>query len=151
MAYFLQHLSFAITYMKTQNHTPQHLNTLDFPIRWVDMDAYRHVAQTRYLDAMTETRATWLRHALQDDALNKCHYYVAETSCRFYKAFKYPGIMRVKQYLVSLERSQFTLEYQFYSSEEDKLYALGVARMVCVDPVTERPVRVPEALHAFAL
>ena len=33
------------------------LSTLDFPLRWVDMDSYRHVSQTRYFDAMTEARS----------------------------------------------------------------------------------------------
>jgi acyl-CoA thioester hydrolase len=133
--------------MSMELETGKLLNTLEFPIRWVDMDAYRHVGQTRYLDAMTETRAQWLHNSLDKDTLNLCFYFVAETQCHFYKAFKYPGVMQIKQYCVEVQRTQFTLHYHFYSPGEEKRFALGVARMVCVDPKTERPVRLPEQLH----
>lgn len=124
-------------------HLMKHVSTYEFPIRWVDMDAYRHVGQTRYIDAMTETRAQWLQQALSKDALRACFYFVAETQCTFYKAFKYPDIMQIKQYVSDIQRSQFTLHYYFYLSGEEKLYAQGRARMVCVDPATERPMRIP--------
>lgn len=123
------------------------LNTLEFPIRWPDMDAYRHVNQARYLDAMSEARAQWLRQVLEDNALGQYFYFVAETRCEFYKSFKYPGVMLVLQYAVHLGRTSFTLEYDFFSPEEEKMYAKGMARMVCVNPSTERPARIPEKLR----
>lgn len=124
------------------------LSTLEFPIRWVDMDAYRHVAHTRYFDAMTETRAQWLRNTILDTALNSCLYYVAETQCSYYKAFKYPGVMLVKQSVTDVQSSTFILHYHFFTPGDEKCYAHGITRMVCVDPQTERPVRIPELLRA---
>lgn len=132
--------------MTDQNNHRKLLNTVEFPIRWPDMDAYRHVNQARYLDAMSETRAQWLREVLADNALGDYHYFVAETRCEFYKSFKYPGTMQIKQYVIHKGRSSFTLEYDFYAPGEEKMYAKGMARMVCVDPKTERPAKIPENL-----
>ena len=123
--------------------------TFEFPIRWVDTDAYRHVAHTRYMDAMSETRAQWLRNVLEDDALQGCLYYVAEVECRFYQAFKYPGSIQVKQYVTDVRRTHFTLQYHFHVPGEEKFRAQGRAHMVCVDPETERPMRIPEPLLAL--
>jgi acyl-CoA thioester hydrolase len=135
-----------------ETHPRKHLYTFDFPLRWIDMDAYRHISNARYFDAMSETRAQWLRHVLKDNALTQCLYYVAETQCTYIKAFTYPGIMQVKQYIIEVQRSNFTLQYDFYSPNEstsnEQLYARGIARMVCIDAVTEKLMRIPESLLA---
>lgn len=136
--------------MKEQNSifTPRLLSTLDFPLRWVDVDAYHHVSQTRYIDAMTETRAQWITHAIKDnkDFFKHYFFYVIDTQCTFYRSFKYPGFMRVKQYLIALQQSNFTLQYIFSSPENEKMHAQGFSRLACIDPKTERPTRIPEIL-----
>jgi acyl-CoA thioester hydrolase len=123
----------------------KHLSTLDFPLRWVDMDSYRHVSQTRYFDAMTEARAQWL-HFVRDETAQGCLFYVIETSCDFYISFKYPGTMRIKQYVREVKGYSFTLEYHIFAVGDERCRAKGVVRLACVSATTEKPVRVPVCL-----
>lgn len=119
------------------------LNSLSIPIRWVDMDAYAHVNNARFFDAMTEARADLLKRIITRD--EKYQFILVDTQCSFKKSYQYPGVMLVKQYVEKVGNSSFTFSYEF-RDENELLYATGVATMICFDPSIQKPAALPEKI-----
>jgi acyl-CoA thioester hydrolase len=114
------------------------------PLRWVDIDAFGHVDNSRYFDFMVEARNALIP---ADSTLYKSYlFFLIQTRCVFYKPFHYPSNIQIKQSLIQVGRSSFTLGYEFFGEDELTLYAKGAATLVCVDPQTKRPVRVAQEL-----
>lgn len=129
--------------MKKQHEFEHLLNILEMPVRWVDMDAYGHVNNARFFDAMTEARADYfgrfIRHFPHHQLI------LVDTHCNFKKPYFYPGTMIIKQFLEKKGHSSFELSYQFYekNSGMEQLYAIGSAKMVCYHAELKTPVEMP--------
>lgn len=110
-----------------------------FEIRWVDMDAYLHLNNAKYYDLMSECRVASFFPFSQD-----CHYVVVENSCKYKKSVEYPAVLLVKQYVQNVSAVSFECVYVFMHGETE--VAEGFAKMVCVNPITKKPRRIPDAL-----
>jgi acyl-CoA thioester hydrolase len=122
------------------------LNTLTIPIRWVDMDAYAHVNNSRFFDAMTEARADLLKTVISTS--DTCQFILVDTQCSFKKPYQYPGVIIIKQYIEKIGNSSFTLSYLF-TDENTATYATGLATMICFDPGTQKPIAIPDKVKAL--
>lgn len=114
----------------------------DFEIRWVDMDAYQHLNNAKYYDLMSECRVASFFPFSQD-----CHYVVVENSCKYKKSVEYPARLLVKQYVQNISAVTFECVYIFMNADVE--VAEGFAKMVCVNPETKKPRKIPEKLKNF--
>lgn len=117
------------------------LNTLKIPVRWMDLDAYSHVNNSKYFDYMTEARAGLLGEIIKKSDL--CQFILVDTHCNFKKPYFYLDTIILEQFSENIGNSSFSLYYRFSKEEADGIYAEGTAKLVCFDPINKRVMRVP--------
>jgi len=121
--------------------------TVTIPIRWGDMDAMGHVNNTVYFQYMEQARIEWLAMmgCLPDE--NGHSAVIVNAHCTFKKPLKYPGQVEVCTYISHMGRTSFETTQEMRSVGDGySLYAEGGAKVVWVDPVTEKSVALPEAI-----
>lgn len=120
------------------------INICTYDLRWIDMDAYAHVGNSRYYDFMTDARVAALGENLVLSDLQH-QYVVAESGCKFKKPIQYPGKIVIKQYCGKIGKSSFHLEYEFSMQDNpDALCAEGYVVMVCYDSNKKSPTKLPD-------
>ena len=117
------------------------LSKHEFELRWVDLDAYNHLNNSKYYDFMTECRA---RDFIEFG--KECGFIVMENSCKYKKPANYPATICIEQFLHSISTTSFELKYLFFIKGNDKPFAEGNAKMVCFDLDKNRPIRIPEKM-----
>lgn len=121
------------------------LNSTHIPLRWVDLDAYAHLNNAKFFDAMTEARANLLGDLLMSPGI--CQFILAQTNCTFKIPYHYPETIVINQYCESIGSSSFSLHYIFTAlNNTTSIYAEGTAKMVCFDPIEKKIVRIPQQL-----
>ena len=120
------------------------LSRHEFPIRWVDIDVYNHLNNAKYYDFMTESRAqTFIKF------MDECNFVVVENSCKYKLPIQYPNTIVVEQYLKKTSASCFECVYLFKMRFEEKVFAEGFAKIVCLEKTRMRPIKLPEKLKNF--
>ncbi|MFZ6724642.1 acyl-CoA thioesterase [Undibacterium sp. MH2W] len=121
--------------------------TVTIPIRWGDMDALGHVNNTVYFQYMEQARIEWLSMmgCLPDE--NGHGPVIINAHCTFKKPLKYPGQVEVCTYISTPGRTSFeTIQEMRSVGDGYSLYAEGGAKVVWVDPSTEKSVPLPDAI-----
>ena len=125
------------------------LKTLQFPLRWMDLDGYGHVGNARFYDYMTDIRV----EAFKDSGfldLSTIQFVVVESQCSYKVACEYPGDLLIKMFCTQLGNSSLTLTYEFYSANDHSiLYAAGSTVMVCYNAELKRAARIPDHIREF--
>jgi len=123
--------------------------TTSIPVRWGDMDAYRHVNNTIYFRYFEQARVEWLE---QSGSTVSLEYPVApviiNASCTFLIPVNYPATVVVRMYLGEPGRSSVMTWYELGVEGDDRLYAEGAAKVVWMDPVTGKSVPLPDDVRA---
>lgn len=129
--------------------TPEKLVRLSLiPIRWGDMDAYRHVNNTVYFRYMEQVRVEYLEsigYAIVPTGLSPV---IINSSCTFLIPLSYPGLVEVKMFLGAPGRSSIPSRYELRLQGEDALYATGAAKIVWIDMESGKSVAIPDDLRA---
>ena len=120
------------------------LNETIINIRWVDIDMYSHLNNSKFFDYMVESRADFLGPFINE--FKNIRYVLSETKCSFKKEFKYPSKVKIKQFCISNSAASFELLYEFYEENNDVLRAEGYAKLVCIDADKGKPCKIPESL-----
>jgi acyl-CoA thioester hydrolase len=125
------------------------LKTLQFPLRWMDLDGYGHVGNARFYDFMTDIRV----EAFKDSGfldLSSIQFVVAESTCTYKVPCEYPGNVLIKMFCTHLGNSSLTLSYEFYNLDDlNILHAAGSTVMVCYNAELKRAVRIPDHIREF--
>ncbi len=122
--------------------------TVTIPIRWGDMDAMGHVNNTIYFRYMEQARIEWLSMigCLPDDKGNGP--VIVNAYCTFKLPLKYPGQVEVRTFIGSTGRSSIETIQEMRSVDDGNLlYAEGGAKIVWVDPVTEKSTSLPDVIR----
>lgn len=123
------------------------LNSLDITLRWLDLDAYGHVGNSRIYDFMTDARIAILGEEIVLSDLQQ-QFVVAESGCKFKRPLHYPGKVTVKQFCEKVGNSSFKLSYQFFMQGNfEQVCAEGFVVMVCYDARLKQAVRVPKIVR----
>ena len=136
----------------TPYHLPNdlpHLNTYQFPIRWVDMDAMAHVGNTCYFDYMVETRGDLLTNFNLEQS--DYHFFLTHNRCNFHTMLYYPQQITVKHYLLNISKIKTSFAYRFFSKDENTLYAEGEATLVTMSKTTHKPTKTPDRIRQYLL
>ena len=126
------------------------MHTLRIPLRWGDMDALGHVNNTVYFRFMEQGRIEWLHElgCVPDSDGNGA--VIVNAHCTFRHPLKYPDEVLVRTYVSSPGRSSFeTIQEMCSVNDELKVYAEGGAKVVWVNPLSEKSVVLPPAVRAI--
>ena len=123
------------------------VHTARIPIRWGDMDAYRHVNNTVYFRYMEQARVEWLEGAGYTCDARQEAPVIINASCTFLLPLGYPGVVEVCMYAGHPGRSSIPTHYEMRCDVDDRLYAEGAAKIVWMNPFTGKSVPLPDALR----
>jgi acyl-CoA thioester hydrolase len=122
---------------------PEQRHTYDCAIRFSDVDAYRHVNNVKYFEFFQEARIAMMTQRGALESPGRLHVVAAQTDVDYRR----PMFFREQPYEVDtwvsrVGRSSFVLS-QLIRDGEERLSRAEVV-MVAFDPVTQRPVALPE-------
>ena len=125
------------------------VHTSLIPIRWGDMDAYRHVNNTVYFRYMEQTRISWIdTWGRTGNATDEEGPVIATASCQFRRPLKYPGSIEIRLYAGKIGRSSLPTYYEIRRTDDpDTVYATGDALFVWISNVTGKPAAFPDELR----
>lgn len=118
------------------------------PVRFADMDADQHVNNATFYRYMEEARMRWI-HSLDLAMTPPAPVPVlAASACSFRAPLLYPGTVDVEIYLGRMGNSSVRTHYLLRTG--GALAAEGYAVSVWIDPATQRPIALPEAVRRLA-
>lgn len=117
------------------------------PIRWGDMDAFRHVNNTVYFRYMEQARVEWIESLGMQVAPGNGSMLMINGFCNFYQQLSYPAELILKTYIGNIGKSSIDLFTSIAaSSNPEFISAEGGATMVWVDLKTNTSAPWPEYL-----
>jgi acyl-CoA thioester hydrolase len=140
--------------METKNlmsHTPtctrdqfKHWTTLD--VRWSEVDAYGHVNNVAYFIYFEAARARYILDTNKYDALmgKTALQVIVNCTMNFRREVRFPATLDVGVAVTSIGRTSYTMLCGMFLAGTDTLVADGVGTLVILDPVTKRPIPMPE-------
>jgi len=128
------------------------VHEMSMPIRWGDMDAFRHVNNTVYFRYMEQARVEWIGTLGIEVGPGKGSMLMINGFCNFYQQLSYPGELILKTYIGTIGKSSVDLFTSMaLTTSPDTLSAEGGATMVWVDLQTNKSAPWPEhLLHKIA-
>ena len=125
------------------------VHTSLIPIRWGDMDAYRHVNNTMYFQYMEQVRVEFMESIGHSISPKGKAPVIINASCTFLRPLTYPGIAEVKMYLGAPGNSSIPSSYEIRLQGKDEVYATGDAKVVWTEMATGKSVPIPADLRAL--
>jgi acyl-CoA thioester hydrolase len=124
------------------------MHTAILPVRWGDMDAFRHVNNTKFFRYFEQTRVEWLRTLPGASMEGEVGPVVAHTACAFKQPLRHPATVRVALLSTVPGRSSIETYYRITTeAAPDTVVARGSASIVWIDFATGRPVALPDAMR----
>jgi len=123
------------------------VHEMRMPIRWGDMDAFRHVNNTVYFRYMEQARVEWIESLGIQVAPGNGSMLMINGFCNFYQQLSYPGELILKTYIGNIGKSSIDLFTSItLSSKPDFISAEGGATMVWVDLKSNKSAPWPQYL-----
>ena len=121
--------------------------------RWMDQDAFGHVNNVQYYSYIDSTICRFLTGTAwggpNDPAAPKP--FVAHSSCHYHSPITFPEDINVGMAVSKVGRSSVTYKLGLFPGEAESAAATGTFVHVWTDPVTQRPVSIPdEVREAYA-
>ena len=123
-------------------------HTSYIPIRWGDMDAYRHVNNTLYFRYMEQVLVEYLASVGVTVQAKGSAPVLISAGCTFLIPLTYPGVVEIRMFFGALGRSSVHTSYEIRIEGDDTLYATGEAKIVWMDVETGKSVPIPDDLRA---
>jgi len=120
----------------------------ELPLRFADMDADQHVNNAEFYRYMEEARMRWVHTLGLAMTPPEPIPVLAASACSFRVPLHYPGTVTVEIYLGRMGHSSVRTHYLLRSG--DTLAAEGYGVSVWVDPQTQRPIALPDAVRKLA-
>jgi len=115
------------------------------PIRWGDMDAYKHVNNTVYFRYMEQARVEWVTSLGYSVAPGRESMLMINGFCNFYQQLSYPGELILKTSIGAIGKSSVDIFTSMsLTTMPDVIAAEGGATMVWVDLTTNKSAPWPE-------
>jgi acyl-CoA thioester hydrolase len=119
------------------------------PMRWSDMDAYRHVNNSAYLAYLEQARVAMFFHRHEGFTSGTV---ISRHEIDYLRPIVYhPEPLRVEVWIDRIGGARFTVRYEIYdrSTGHDVLTARAATTCVTYDFVTDRPRRITDAERAI--
>ena len=132
-----------------QNTVPEVLvQTTLIPIRWGDMDAYRHVNNTVYFRYMEQARVEWIEDMKVPVRPGGAGPVIINASCTFLIPMNYPGTVEVRTYVGAIGRSSCETIVEMRIVGDERIFAEGAAKVVWMNTQTGKSVPLPDHVRA---
>lgn len=125
------------------------MHTSLIPMRWGDMDAYRHVNNTVYFRYMEQARVEFLEKVGYTVAPTGSAPVIINAACTFLLPLTYPGVVEVRMFFGAPGRSSIPSIYEIRLQGDDTLYASGEAKIVWMEVASGKSVPIPDDLRAM--
>ena len=127
---------------------------VEIPLRWADLDAYRHVNHARTVTLLEEARVELVFHRASDDGAGSWSdgLLVASLQVEYKVQIPYQGqSVRVSMWTDQVRAASFLIHYELRTgpAESDPVAVTAQTQMVPYDLAAGRPRRLTEAERAF--
>jgi acyl-CoA thioester hydrolase len=116
-------------------------------MRWGDMDAMGHINNTVYFRFLEQVRCDWLEDIGYGMSIEQDSSPVLiNTSCTFLLPMHAPGTAVITMFASPPGRSSVETFYEIRLQDDDRLFAIGSAKLVWIDLATEKSTPLPQRL-----
>ena len=124
--------------------------TVEIPVAWGEMDAFRHVNNTVYFRYFETVRIDYLRRVgmgaeRAEDGIGPI---MRDVQCRFRRPLTYPDTVTVGARVTEMGDDRFTMEYRVVSRKLADVAAEGSGVLVAYDYRTLRKAILPAEVRA---
>lgn len=121
---------------------------VDIPIAWGDLDAFRHVNNTKFFRFFETARIKYFEKAGFIETMEKASIgpILATTSCKFIKPLFYPDTVTAGTRVTSVESDNFMMEYIIVSKSKG-IAAIGDSKMVVYDYKSSEKTTLPDSVR----
>ncbi len=122
---------------------------IDIPIAWGDMDAFNHVNNTRFFRYFETARIKYFERAGFIETMEKHSIgpILASISAKFIKPLVYPDTVTVGTRVISIEPTQFIMEY-ILESKSKGTAAIGESKIVVYDYKSSERTTLPDIVRS---
>lgn len=120
----------------------------ELPLRFADMDADNHINNAEYYRYMEEARMKWVHAMGLATTPPEPIPVLAASACSFRAPMYYPGNVTVEVYLGRMGNSSVRTHYLLKNGSA--IAAEGYCVSVWIDPQTQKPIALPEAVRRLA-
>lgn len=108
---------------------------IDMDVDWGDMDALQHVNNVEYFKYFQKARIAYFEKNNSDNLFTESRIstILASTQCKFIYPLIYPDSISVGARVDAIADEYFTMKYAVISSNNQKLVAIGDAKVVMFD------------------
>lgn len=127
------------------------LFTIDFAVRWRDLDAFNHVNNAAFLTYLEEARLRWLESLDGPWLSETCAPVLAAAELQFRRPIGWPETLRIELRAQRVGQSSLSLAHRILSaSDPGVVYNEGSTVMVWVDATHGKGAALPEAVRRHA-
>lgn len=120
-------------------------------VRWRDLDAFNHVNNSNFLTYLEEARLQWLRHVPGEWFNEHAMPVLAASTINYKLPIEWPNTLHVHLACERLGSSSITISHRIAdAADATRLYSDGNVVMVWMDPVSGKPVPLPQAIRDAA-
>ncbi|MFX1482944.1 MAG: acyl-CoA thioesterase [Promethearchaeota archaeon] len=121
---------------------------VEIPIAWGDMDAFKHVNNTKILKYFETARIRYFEETgfIETMEKNSIGPILASTSVKFIRPLFYPDTVTVGTRVTSVESTQFIMEY-IIESRSKGIAAIGEDKMVVYDYKSSERTTLPDTVR----
>ena len=115
-------------------------------VEWGDMDALQHVNNVEYFKYFQKARIAYFEKNSSEDLFveSRISTILASTECKFIYPLKYPDAISIGARVDSMADQYFTMKYAVISHKNQKLVAIGGAKVVMFDYGKSMKASVPQ-------
>ena len=115
-------------------------------VEWGDMDALQHVNNVEYFKYFQKARISYFEKNSSEDLFveSRISTILASTECKFIYPLKYPDTISIGARVDSIADQYFTMKYAVISHKNQKLVAIGGAKVVMFDYDKNMKASVPQ-------
>jgi acyl-CoA thioester hydrolase len=117
-------------------------------VRWRDLDAFNHVNNANYLTYLEEARLQWLSHVPGPWFDEQSMPVLAASEVNYRQPIAWPAQLHVELSCERLGHSSMTVGHRIVDADApERLYSDGRVVMVWMNPITGKPVPLPQAIR----
>ena len=121
---------------------------LEMDVEWGDMDALQHVNNVEYFKYFQKARIAYFEKNNSDNLFTESRIstILASTQCKFIYPLKYPDTIVIGARVDSIANEYFTMKYAVISNNNQRLVAIGDAKVVMFDYEKNKKASIPEVI-----
>ena len=125
--------------------------SIQFPVRFRDIDTLGHVNNAVYFTYMESARTEYWMNLFESENLRELSFIVAHAECDFKVAAKFGDEIKVTIRTTSIRNSSFVWEYEILNAKDDAVFATAKTIQVYYDYQQEKSLPVPDDVRSKLL